>query len=205
MSNSTAKDLLEQADRLIRRPKASEDVPVLTDMVGGQTIATGRTAIPDLVDRVDRIEERGAPTPRIDLPEVEELSMSDFRRAVSGERREPSLNASRATRAPATASDGALYTREQFDQAVLAKLEQMQHSVYSQVMQQLELHATGEMKKNLREALEPALTQVALDIAAQVADETAVQMQSIIANAVENEVARLREQIQTKRRERDLS
>jgi flagellar biosynthesis/type III secretory pathway protein FliH len=79
----------------------------------------------------------------------------------------------------------------------------MQHSVYSQVMQQLELHATGELKRMLRESLEPALTQVALDIAAQVADETAVQVQSIVANAVENEVARLREQIQTKRRERD--
>jgi hypothetical protein len=198
MSNSTAKDLLEQADRLIRRPKASEDVPVLTEMVGGQTIPSGRTSIPDLTDRID---DGGALRPRIDNLDVEELSMSDFRRAVSGERREPSLgNPTRAARAPA--SDTTTYSREQFEAAVLAKLEQMQHSVYSQVMQQLELHATGEMKRNLREALEPALSQVALDIAAQVADETAIQMQSIVANAVENEVARLREQIQNKRRDR---
>jgi hypothetical protein len=198
MSNSTAKDLLEQADRLIRRPKASEDVPVLTEMVGGQTIPSGRTSIPDLTDRID---DGGALRPRIDNLDVEELSMSDFRRAVSGERREPSLgHPTRAARTPA--SDTTTYSREQFEAAVLAKLEQMQHSVYSQVMQQLELHATGEMKRNLREALEPALSQVALDIAAQVADETAIQMQSIVANAVENEVARLREQIQNKRRDR---
>jgi hypothetical protein len=208
MSNSTAKDLLEQADRLIRRPKASEDVPVLTDMVGGQTISPrNKVSIPDLTERVDT----GDVMPkRADLPEVEELSMSDFRRAVDGTRREPTLGASAASakrgdapRGVKQSAEAATYTREQFDAAVSSKLEQLQHSVYSQVMQQLELHATGEMKRRLREALEPALTQVALDIAAQVADETAIQVQSIVSNAVENEVARLREQIQTKRRERD--
>jgi hypothetical protein len=98
------------------------------------------------------------------------------------------------------ASDVA-FTREQFDQAILAKLEQVQHSVYSQVMQQLELHATGEMKRRLREALEPALMQVSRDIAAQVAEETSLQVQEIVSHAVENEVARLREQIENKRRD----
>lgn len=210
MSNSTAKDLLEQADRLIRRPKASEDVPVLTDMVGGQTLSPrNKVSIPDLTDRID---DGDIFPSRADLPEVEELSMVDFRRAAEGSRREPTIgvgtnsasaHSSGGARVARAAAEASTYTREQFDAAVAAKLEQMQHSVYSQVMQQLELHATGEMKRMLREALEPALTQVALDIAAQVADETAVQVQSIVANAVENEVARLREQIQSKRRERD--
>jgi uncharacterized protein YgbK (DUF1537 family) len=85
---------------------------------------------------------------------------------------------------------------------LVKRLEQMQHSVYSQVMQQLELHATGQMKENLRAVLVPALSSLANDIATQVAEETSNQMQTVIANAVENEVARLREQLTKKRENR---
>jgi hypothetical protein len=98
---------------------------------------------------------------------------------------------------PATA-----FTRDQINAMLVKRLEQMQHSVYSQVMQQLELHATGQMKENLRAVLVPALSSLANDIATQVAEETSNQMQTVIANAVENEVARLREQLTKKRENR---
>jgi hypothetical protein len=235
MTTPSAKDLLAQADELIRRTRAPADLPVLTELV--TETARQKTpsraspnvqSIPDLTELIETPPgfDGGAPL------EVEEISFDEFRREAlnerresqTNERREPSLglrdsspamheifpsqikaSAESAARSATPArSDGdntATYTKVQFETAVAAKLEQMQHSVYSQVMQQLELHATGEMKRKLREALEPALTQVALDLAAQVAEETSIQMQQIVSNAVENEVARLREQILNKRRE----
>ncbi len=210
MSNSSAKDLLEQADQLIRRARVPDDLPVLTELVADPPPA--------------RASRRSAPTTnaadRYGGTFADESNGADERANVFGGepgRREPSLGAfatqatsvgsvQRAAVASAFAdarresADGA-FSREQFDQAVIAKLEQIQHSVYSQVMQQLELHATGEMKRKLREALEPALMQVSRDIAAQVAEETSLQVQHIVSNAVENEVARLREQILNKRKE----
>jgi hypothetical protein len=204
MSTPSAKDLLEQADQLMRRSRSVEDVPVLTELVADD--------IPDLTDRV--YLPRGGQNDRIDLDTLSLNAASHAEREAL--RREPSLGASRDARAsvatgettssvPVAKSSDAdragYYTREQFDAALEAKLDRMKHSVYSQVMQQLELHATGEMKRKLREALEPALTQVALDIAAQVAEETSLQIQQVVANAVDNEVERLREQILSKRKE----
>jgi hypothetical protein len=216
MSTPSAKDLLEQADQLIRRSRSTDDLPVLTELVSDAPLHANSAPphIPDLTEFVDAPASYAA---RVPLPEVEETSIAKDQSAVRSERSERTepmlgiaaapLTQSRSTFASPTTrrneGDGAAtYTREQFDAAILAKLEQVQHSVYSQVMQQLELHATGEMKRKLREALEPALTQVALDIAAQVSEETSIQVQSIVSNAVENEVARLREQIESKRRDR---
>jgi hypothetical protein len=228
MTTPSAKDLLAQADEIMRRTRASADLPVLTELVtetprskpASPRLDASVEGIPDLTELIETPAKRDAG----DTLEVEEISFEEFKREALTERRDPSLGlddsaaamheifpsqikASANTlqrSASALRSDGdntATYTKAQFDAAVAAKLEQMQHSVYSQVMQQLELHATGEMKRNLREALEPALTQVALDLAAQVAEETSIQMQQIISNAVEGEVARLREQILNKRRD----
>jgi hypothetical protein len=185
MTNPSAKDLLVQADQLMRRSRDIDDLPVLTELI------------------VETAPQDTSRLPR-DKP-FDDLSAASVH--SERERREPSFGdaAHTASRAGVRKeSSEPNFSREQFDQAVQAKLEQMQHSVYSQVMQQLELHSTGEMKRLLREALEPALFQVSRDIAAQVAEETSAQVQQIVANAVENEVARLREQIQNKRRERDL-
>jgi hypothetical protein len=221
MTTPSAKDLLAQADELIRRTRSPADLPVLTELVGDPSHQKSPTrvnpaieVIPDLTDMVEPPMSRNRTKPL----EVEEISFEEFKREVRGERREPSLGFDdrlgvpheifpsavkpSPVSSPIAQSEGSTsYTRDQFHAAVAAKLEQMQHSVYSQVMQQLELHATGEMKRKLREALEPALTQVALDLAAQVAEETSIQVQQIVANAVDDEVARLREQIQNKRRD----
>jgi hypothetical protein len=213
MSNTSAKDLLNQADQLIRRSRTTPEVPVLTELVGDGYVqgAPGSSAsggIPDLTERLDDGKTRAADQSQL----FDDFSAPSVRSERA--RREPSLGGLTATSAqsPRSAIASAFadarrdagdmaFTREQFDHAILAKLEQVQHSVYSQVMQQLELHATGEMKRRLREALEPALMQVSRDIAAQVAEETSLQVQEIVSNAVENEVARLREQIENKRRE----
>ena len=40
----------------------------------------------------------------------------------------------------------------------------MRHSVYSQVMQQLELHAAGSLKTHLRESLTVALAELTLTV-----------------------------------------
>ncbi len=206
MTTPSAKDLLAQADQLIRRQSSGEDLPVLTELVS-EVSATkpiamdaSRDAIPSLTDFVE--PSFGAPDQSVSAtraPSRREPTLAaaaDNTDIFSSAR--PTFVASRAEVETTTS-----YTRAQFDAAVASKLDQMAHSVYSQVMQQLELHATGEMKRKLRIALEPALTQVALDIAAQVAEETSIQVQSIVASAVDNELARLREQIETKKRERE--
>jgi hypothetical protein len=105
-----------------------------------------------------------------------------------------------ATSAARPGADAPLgVTREQLNALLSKRLEQMQHSVYSQVMQQLELHASGKMKENLVAVLVPALSTLANDIATRVAEDTANQMQEVIAEAVEKEVARLRDQLSQKR------
>ncbi|TAG03155.1 MAG: hypothetical protein EAZ30_11910 [Betaproteobacteria bacterium] len=216
MTTTTAKTLLAQADQLMRRPRPPEDLPVLTDLVRASTSpqrqplpsagARRESAPPELDERVDEPTSHAGAIP---LPEVEELSVQAFRDARSGFSNNPVRPpASAPTRttpaaesAPSRASSDAPLgvTREQLNAMLSKRLEQMQHSVYSQVMQQLELHANGRMKENLVSVLVPALSTLANDIATRVAEDTANQMQNVIADAVEKEVARLRDQLSQKR------
>lgn len=99
---------------------------------------------------------------------------------------------------PITASAVA-NVREQFNAQLTAKLEELQHSVFSQVMQQLELHAAGSLKKHIRDTLAPALVEMANDIAEQVADDTSTQVRDVVSRAVDSEIARLREQLAKRR------
>jgi hypothetical protein len=239
VSNPTAKELLAQADQLMRRARPADDLPVLTELVRDTD-----SLPPTLEERIDG----DAPIftfDDMDLPEVEELDLSQAQALqVTFASPAPSTPFSNASvvalsmpNAPVAApsatptwtsaspvaiaptppsfhapviaiSDpvsaqssrsGAIYTREQFDAMLVTKLEEIQHSVYSQVMQQLELHATGRMRENLRASLEPTVKLIVDEITAQVADETAIQMQSVVSNAVDSEVARLREQLSKKR------
>ena len=89
--------------------------------------------------------------------------------------------------------------REQFNAQLLTKMEELQHSVYSQVMQQLEIYASGSLKTHLRETLLPALTDIARDIAEQVAEDTSNQVREVVSKAVDSEIARLREQLAKRR------
>lgn len=83
---------------------------------------------------------------------------------------------------------------------LVPRLEELRHSVYSQVMQQLELHAGGSLKAHLQEALSVALADIARDIAVQVAEDTSTQVRQVVSDAVDAEIARLREQLAAKRR-----
>ena len=81
--------------------------------------------------------------------------------------------------------------RDPFNAQLLTKLEELQHDVYSQVMQRLEIYAAGSLKDHVRDMLLPVLT----DIAQQVADETSTQVREVVSKAVDFEFARLREQL----------
>jgi hypothetical protein len=224
MTNTTAKTLLAQADQLMRRPRPPEDLPVLTDLVRASTPpqrtpapqpsnARRESAPPELDERVD---EPASYAGAIPLPEVEELSVQASRDARASFSSSPSRTPEPAPTRPIPAAaptaenapprpsaDAPLgVTRDQLNAMLIKRLEQMQHSVYSQVMQQLELHANGRMKENLVSVLVPALSTLANDIATRVAEDTANQMQNVIADAVEKEVARLRDQLSQKRENR---
>ena len=161
MSAPTAKELLAQADRLMRH-RTPEELPVLTDLV------IEEIEIPSLSDRMDDV----IPT---------------------------------HSRPVGTTSDGrdtqtpVLSAREQFNEQLLAKMEELQHSVFSQVMQKLEISASGSLKAHLRQTLEPALIGIARDLAEQVAEDTATQVRQVVSDAVDAEIARLRAQFAKKR------
>lgn len=214
MTTSSAKDLLAQADQLMRGGKDRGELPVLTELIEERARKVAIEDIPSLTDRIDfdpidtrpsaanptaasRTSER-APVTKPSSSRIDPVLGDDADDEVEDEfPTGPRILQARSNDAERATS----VTRDQFDKAVATKLEQLGHAVYTQVMQQLELHATGELKRRLREALEPALMQVSLDIAAQVADETANQIQSVVTAAVDAEVARLREQIQAKRQD----
>ena len=110
----------------------------------------------------------------------------------------PDLPTTSISAAPITASAVA-NVREQFNAQLTAKLEELHHSVFSQVMQQLELHAAGSLKNHIRETLTPALVDMARDIADQVAEDTSTQVREVVSKAVDSEIARLREQLAKRR------
>lgn len=230
MSNDPAKELLAQADRLMKKGRTSlDDLPVLTDFVPadspGPSTPTRVPATARSPLNSPTVGAEGTPylSSAMPLPEVEEVSIAEFNRSAQSAARavppvpamppaaaaRPSVPAPATPAVPPPAPDGGpptilppgaiVLTRAQFDQRIADKLEELQHAVFSQAMQQLELHAAGSLKERLRDALLPALNQVAADIAQQVAEETADQVRAVVARAVEDEVRRLRERLTQRR------
>ena len=241
MSSPTAKELLAQADRLMRQ-RAPEELPVLTDLVIEEIELTS------LSDRMDEViptharpswmpaspaalpaarpvvaSAASAPlmAPAAPVPLPTALAPPAPRPVPPAQvaprntylERSPPLSELFAARSrPQPESLGAQPTaegpntqtamanvREKFNEQLLAKMEELQHSVFSQVMQKLEIHAAGSLKTHLRETLEPALIGIARDLAEQVAEDTATQVRQVVSDAVDAEIARLREQFAKKR------
>ena len=230
MSTLTAKDLLAQADRLMRQ-RTPEELPVLTDLVIEEIELTS------LTDRMDdviptRARPAWAPQPQIPLrapvpatatapapappsaplvaavPEAMPTPAplprpnqppGDMRNAVApnvlGVRPMMTHDAAHVSASDQTTATAVANVREQFNAHLLTKLEELQHGVYSQVMQQLEIYAAGSLKDHVRDMLLPALTDIARDIAQQVAEDTSTQVRAVVSKAVDSEIARLREQL----------
>ena len=220
MSTPTAKDLLAQADRLMRQ-RTPEELPVLTDLVIEEIEITSLTdRMDDLIPTHARpawlpeplkpappaapVPPAVAPAPlpmqpqqRPDAPPV------DMRNAITSDVLgvRPSLrhDAHLSPVSDPTTVTAVASVRDQFNAQLLTKLEELQHGVYSQVMQQLEIYAAGSLKDHVRDMLLPALTDIARDIAAQVAEDTSTQVREVVSKAVESEIARLREQLSKRR------
>ena len=223
MSTPTAKDLLAQADRLMRQ-RAPEELPVLTDLV------IEEIEIMSLSDRMDDVipthaRPAWAPQPQRPLraplpasafvpvptpspvaptplarPSVPPADMRDavapdvFGVRPSMKHVEPHTSALDSTTVTALAN-----VRDQFNAQLLTRLEELQHGVYSQVMQQLEIYAAGSLKEHVRDMLLPALTDIVRDLATQVAEDTSTQVREVVSKAVDSEIARLREQLSKRR------
>ena len=185
MISTTAKDLLAQADRLMRQ-RIPEELPVLTDLVIDEIEPTG------LTDRTDdanasRVRPAWAPLPQKPLlAPVSTGAPADLRNAVAA-----GVSAS----SDPTIESSAANLRDQLNAQLLTKLEELRHDVYSQVMQQLEIYAAGSLKDHVRDTLLPVLTDIARDIAQQVADDTSTRVREVVSKAVDFEFARLREQL----------
>jgi hypothetical protein len=233
MSTPSAKDLLAQADRLMRQ-RTPEELPVLTDLVVEEIEFH---SLPDRMDEVIPTHSRPAwaptqakapapPSPPVQTaPPSAPMQAATARIAVPVSpptaahvappmqpspvansdllgMRPPLLRES----APQTSSPAgpntitaAANVREQFNAQLITKLEELQHGVYSQVMQQLELHAGGSLKEHIRKSLEPALIAIAGDIAQQVAEDAANQVREVLSRSVDAEITRLREQLSKRR------
>ena len=237
MSSPTAKELLAQADRLMRQ-RTPEELPVLTDLVIEEieltslsdrmdevipthsrpswtpASATVRPVIAPVASAPLMVPAAPMPSPSVVVqPSPVLAAPAQVAAATAPVERSPPLSELFASRsrprqeahaAQATAEGPSTQTamanvREKFNEQLLAKMEELQHSVFSQVMQKLEIHASGSLKTHLRETLEPALIGIARDLAEQVADDTATQVRQVVSNAVDAEIARLREQFAKKR------
>jgi hypothetical protein len=204
MSTPTAKDLLAQADRLMRQ-RAPEELPVLTDLVVEEIEFTSLT---DRMDDVVPTNARPAWAPPHSPPSAARVAASPAAALTAAvpvalrpappvlANTEPLASAPRLAREPPSLNPN---PRDHFNALLLSKLEELQHSVYNQVMQQLEIHAAGSLKNHLRETLLPALNDIAREIAEQVADDTATQVREVVSKAVDSEIARLREQLTARR------
>ena len=186
MSSTTAKDLLAQADRLMRQ-RIPEELPVLTDLVIDEIELTRP---PDRMDdaSASRVRPSWANLPQKPLQALKSTNAkrTDMRDAVAA-----GVSASsEATIAPSAAN-----LRDQLNAQLLTKLEGLQHDVFSQVMQQLEIYAAGSLKDHVRDTLLPVLTDIARDVAQQVAEDTSSRVREVVSKAVESEFARLREQL----------
>ena len=193
MSTSTAKDLLAQADRLMRQ-RLPEELPVLTDLV------IEEIEITSLTDRMDAA-----------IPAHSTSIWTPAHPAAGhGERAPDPAAAVIAVVAPvlppaASAAGGpstvtaAANVRDQFNAQLLSKLEELGHGVYSQVMQQLEIHASGSLQNHLRDSMLPALNEIARELAQQIAADTSHQVREVVSRAVDTEIARLREQLSKQR------
>ena len=207
MSTPTAKELLAQADRLMRQ-RTPEELPVLTDLVIEEIELTSLT---DRMDDVIPTHARPAwaaqpkpplassptPLPRPTAPPA------DMRHAVAsdvlGVRPMMKHDGAHGSATDQTTVTSVTNVRDQFNGQLLTKLEELQHGVYSQVMQQLEIYAAGSLKDHVRDMLLPALTDIARDIAAQVAEDTSAQVREVVSKAVDSEIARLRDQLSKRR------
>lgn len=225
MSSPTAKELLAQADRLMRQ-RTPEELPVLTDLV------IEEIEIPSLSDRMDEvipthsrpvsptavlaatssaavsrpplIAPAPAPiahTPAAPSPLSAQLEQSPPLDALfAGRPRASHETPSAAATFEGPNTQSALASvREKFNEQLLAKMDELQHSVFSQVMQKLEISASGSLKAHLRQTLEPALIGIARELAEQVAEDTATQVRQVVSDAVDAEIARLRAQFAKKR------
>lgn len=220
MSMPTARDLLAQADRLMRQ-RSPEELPVLTDLV------IEEIEIPSLSERMDEvIPTHVRPAPVLASTAKAPVAVAaaansnasgnasaTVAAAVVAPPRTPPLaelfagrprpfqdaHAAMATSDGPNTQTAMANVREKFNEQLLAKMEELQHSVFSQVMQKLEVHAAGSLKTHLRQALEPVLIGIARDLAEQVAEDTAKRVRNVVSDAVDAEIARLREQFAKKR------
>lgn len=214
MSTPTAKDLLAQADRLMRQ-RIPEELPVLTDLVIEEIEITSVT---DRADDARHAPARPgwataqpkpvtvpfAPPPATPVQKpVSDVQHGDMRRPpasdVLGVRPVMNHDMGHAPSLDPSTVTAVAKVRDQFNAQLLTKLEELQHGVYSQVMQQLEIYAAGSLKEHVRDMLMPALTDIVRDIATQVAEDTSTQVREVVSKAVDSEIARLREQLSRRR------
>lgn len=233
MSSTSAKDLLAQADRLMRQ-RSPEELPVLTDLVIEEIEVPSlefHSSAGDLADaRARSAQEHAYAAPPASAPRpappavahewqpplptlAPSLAKPAVRPPVAPAPSAPKMPADVLGVRPSMRSDlpmtsissspitatAVANVREQFNAQLTAKLEELQHSVFSQVMQQLELHAAGSLKTHIRETLTPALIEMANEIAEQVAEDTSSQVRDVVSKAVDSEIARLREQLARRR------
>ncbi|MCX8099389.1 MAG: hypothetical protein N3F11_10390 [Casimicrobiaceae bacterium] len=202
MSNLTAKELLAQAERLMRRGRSSaDDLPVLTDFVQEESASAPLRQALDIAPSGSAATAAPIPQGEPQARPIEPPTASRAPQPVAAEAPGAANGAEATARVPLVPlpPGSVVMSREQFDARLAEKLEEVKHAVFVQAMQQLELHAAGRLRDRLREALLPILERSSQQIAQQLAEETAAQVRSVVAAAVDEEIRRLRERLQARR------
>jgi hypothetical protein len=166
-----ARELLEQADALMRRGRqeSDDDIPVLTDVVDDTTLP----AVPAL--------EEPATLPH-ELPPLELLPVptggptatipAEAPVAPASQMREPASM-------PAPANDD-------------PEVRELADQVYVQVLQRLDLYTEKALQEHLARHLQPVIERVSRELVSAVNANIGKLVRSFVAESVERELAQLR-------------
>lgn len=206
---ATARELLEQADALMRRNRALiDDIPLLTEIVEAEE---AKVAVPTLTDALKNeqpieyvLESEATPA-----YEVEELS------TLPEEIRSPDILTEQTTVPPVAnetiplsehrenviAKSDIHETQQALSAAETVEPEQEEpryleiaEQVYAQVLQNLDLYTEKALQQHLAVHLQPIVEKVGKEVLTAVNAQVGQLLREFIAQAIEKEIDRMKEE-----------
>ena len=207
---ATARELLEQADALMRRNRALiDDIPLLTEVVEAEEPQIEVPTLTDALNNEQSIEEVVEESETTPAYEVEELS------TLPEEIRSPDI-LTEQTAVPPVANEtiplnennetafakSDIHETQQFlsvAETVQPEQEERRYreiaeQVYAQVLQNLDLYTEKALQQHLAMHLQPIVERVGKEVLTAVNAQVGQLLREFIAQAIEKEIDRMKEE-----------
>ncbi len=217
---TTARELLEQADALMRRQREApgDDVPLLTDVVGSTSVpqapppAAGDDELPVLTDEIEpspgSAPEQPRPPHEAFLPAPKPLdewipglpSADDVVLRPGPEARQ-SPTAAGAGRSPMHEAGPRAFDAPAAPEpsaADEALWRDLREQVYASVIQRVDLFTDGALRERLAEEVRPIVERAGEGLIERIGDELGRLIRAYVAEAVDREITAARVQSRAK-------